>query len=231
MISFFVDQSSTYAADVDFVWDLVFWMTNLWALACFACFFYFIIKFRKRDGVKAQYITGEEKEQKKWINIPHALVLVCDVFIIVAAVQVWYAVKQDLPEPDTTIRVVAQQWAWTFQHPGKDNKLDTDDDIRTNDILKISVNKTYHVKLESLDVMHDFSVPVFRFKQDIIPGRVITQWFKAIKTGQHDIQCAEMCGIGHGIMSARIHIQTEKEHLAWINANSKQNTIAAAVAN
>ena len=78
--------------------------------------------------------------------------------------------------------------------------------------------------------MHDFSVPSFRLKQDLIPGRVITQWFKPTKTGEHDIQCAEMCGIGHGIMSARIHIQSAAAHTAWINANSKPTAIAATVA-
>ena len=140
MISLLVDQASTYASEVDFVWDLVFWLTNFWAAACFACFFYFLFKFRKREGVRGQYITGEEKEQKKWVSIPHALVLICDVAIIIAAVGL-VPRKQDLPK-DTTIRVVAQQWAWTFQHPGKDNKLDTEDDIRTNDILKVAVGKS-----------------------------------------------------------------------------------------
>jgi len=69
--------------------------------------------------------------------------------------------------------------------------------------------------------MHDFSVPVFRLKQDAIPGREITGWFKATKTGEYDIQCAEMCGIGHGIMDGRIVIRDAAGHAAWIKANTK----------
>jgi cytochrome c oxidase subunit 2 len=155
----------------------------------------------------------------KWIAYPHHLVLLCDVLVIVAAVRVWYNVKQDLPPADTTVRVIGQQWAWTFVHPGPDNVLDTDDDIALNDELRLEVNRTYHYMLESRDVLHSFSVPVFRLKQDAIPGRVITGWFEPIKTGTFDIQCAEMCGIGHGLMPARVVIESADGHASWMQSH------------
>ena len=154
------------------------------------------------------------------MTIPHALVLVCDVFIIIGSVRVWYNVKQQLPEADSTIRVIGQQWAWTFQHPGPDNTLDTSDDIYTVDELHVEVEKTYHFRLESRDVLHSFSVPVFRVKQDAVPGRAITGWFRPTRTGEHDVQCAEICGIGHGVMAARIHIEDAATHAEWIAENS-----------
>ncbi len=86
--------------------------------------------------------------------------------------------------------------------------------------LHVEVDKTYHYKLESTDVLHSFSVPVFRLKQDAIPGRVITGWFKPIQAGEWDIQCAEICGIGHGLMGARIHIETPAQHAAWLMQES-----------
>ncbi len=98
--------------------------------------------------------------------------------------------------------------------------LGTDDDIKTVDELHIEVGKAYHYKLEARDVLHSFSVPVFRLKQDAIPGRVITGWFEATGIGQHDIQCAEICGIGHGVMVARIFIESPEQHAAWIQQNS-----------
>jgi cytochrome c oxidase subunit 2 len=70
--------------------------------------------------------------------------------------------------------------------------------------------------MRSRDVLHDFSVPVFRLKQDIIPGREITAWFEPTVAGTFDIQCAEMCGIGHGIMGARIFVETPEQHAAWL---------------
>jgi cytochrome c oxidase subunit 2 len=211
---------STYAADIDSVILLVAVLVGFWFFAAEGVFFWLIWRFRARPGVKSEYLEGHEKHVKKWVTNPHYLILVCDIFIIVAAVRVWYDVKQRLPQADSTIRVIGQQWAWTFQHPGPDNELDTDDDIFTVDDLHVEVERTYHFILESRDVLHSFSVPVFRIKQDAIPGRAITGWFQATGTGEYDLQCAEICGIGHGVMAARIHIEDPDQHQAWIESAS-----------
>jgi cytochrome c oxidase subunit 2 len=225
MIDRYIDQVSTYAADIDNLVLLVGVLVGFWFILVEVVFFGLIVAFRERPGVKAQYITGEEKHEKRWVGIPHELVLVCDVVIIIAAVRVWVTVKQNQPPAQETVRVIGQQWAWSFVHPGPDGKLDTADDIKTVDELHIKVNTTYHFKLESRDVLHSFSVPVFRLKQDAIPGRVITGWFKATKLGVHDIQCAEICGIGHGLMPARIVIQSKADYDAW--ASSLAPAVAA----
>ncbi|MBT8487659.1 MAG: cytochrome c oxidase subunit II [Gemmatimonadetes bacterium] len=220
----FLIQASTYAGSIDGVIMLIALLVGFWFLLAEGIFFWLIWKFRARPGEKSQYLTGKEKHVKRWITIPHALVLLCDVFIIIASVRVWYDVKQQLPEADSTIRVIGQQWAWTFQHPGIDNELDTDDDIYTVGDLHVEVEKTYHFQLQSRDVLHSFSVPVFRLKQDAIPGRSITGWFQATETGDHDVQCAEICGIGHGIMAARIHIEDAQTHAQWIADASAATT-------
>jgi cytochrome c oxidase subunit 2 len=230
MIEYFLPAASTFAADIDFVFDLVFWIVGFWFLLALGLFLWLIVRFRKRDGTPAQYITGELKSQKRFITIPHFFVLLCDVVIIVFAVKVWYTVKQALPTDDRqqTVRVIAQQWAWTFVHPGPDGQLDTADDIKKVNELHVEVNRLYHFQLTSLDVLHSFSVPVFRLKQDAIPGRVITGWFEPTMTGEFDVQCVEICGIGHGYMPARIHIETPEQHTAWNQQNS--TTAVAAVA-
>jgi cytochrome c oxidase subunit 2 len=222
-----VPAASTYAGQIDFVFSLIFWIIAFWFVLTEGVFIYFILRFRKRDGVRGQYITGEHKGEKNWVTYPHMAVLVFDVVIIVAAVRVWYHVKQELPPAQQTVRVVAQQWAWSFVHPGPDAKLDTADDIATVDELHVKVGTLYHFKLEARDVLHSFSVPVFRLKQDAIPGRVITGWFEATKTGTFDIQCAEICGIGHGIMGARIHIETPEQHTAWMATHSTPVSVAS----
>ena len=226
MIERYVDAVSTYAQDIDNLILLIGVIVGFWFLLAEAVFFWLIVKFREKEGQKALYIDGTDKKHKRFISIPHALILVCDVIIIVGAVRVWINVKQDLPEPDETVRVISQQWAWSFQHPGADGKLDTADDVRTVDELHIKEGVLYHYELASRDVLHSFSVPVFRLKQDAIPGRIIKGWFKATKTGTHDIQCAEMCGIGHGIMAAKIVIETPEQHRAWLE--SKGSVLAAA---
>jgi cytochrome c oxidase subunit 2 len=214
-------QASTFAASIDGVIILVGIMTTFWLLVAEGFFFWLIWKFRARPGARSQYVQGDEKHVKRFINVPHIAILICDVFIIVAAMRVWYNVKQRLPEADATVRVIGQQWAWVFQYPGTDRQLDTPDDFYTTDSLFVEVDKNYHFQLRSRDVIHDFSVPVFRLKQDAIPGRTITGWFNATKPGVYDIQCAEICGIGHGMMAARIHVQDASTHAAWVASHAQ----------
>lgn len=229
MIEYYLPAASTFAKDVDNLFDLIFWFVGFWFVLAQGAFFYLLFKFRARDGVKGQYVTGELKHEKRWITIPHMLVLVCDIFIIYGAVRVWYDVKQDLPPAQETVRIIGQQWAWTFVHPGPDGQLDTADDISKINELHLREGTLYHYKLESTDVLHNFSVPVFRLKQDAIPGRVITGWFQPTMTGEYDVQCAEICGIGHGLMGARVHIETAEEHAAWVAENSSVSIAANAI--
>jgi len=221
-------SASTYSGDID---QLILWVTLLtgfWFVAAEGMFFWLLWRFRARDGVKSQYITGKEPHLKKWINIPHTIILVFDVVIIILAVRVWVKVKQTMPPSDDVVRIVSQQWTWAFQTSGADGKLDTADDVWTSDTLHVEVNKTYHFMLESKDVIHSFFVPVFRLKQDSIPGRTISGWFRPTKTGTYDILCAEICGIGHGVMGGRIVIESPEQHAAWVSQHSVAAGAAAA---
>jgi cytochrome c oxidase subunit 2 len=227
MIESLIPAVSTFAVDIDSVFTLIFILVGFWFVLTEGVFLWLILRFRKRDGVRAEYITGELKTEKRWISIPHLLVLVCDVFILVGAVRVWYNVKQELPPAQETVRVIGQQWAWSFEHPGPDGLLGTADDIRTVDELHVEVNKLYHFELSSRDVIHSFSVPAFRLKQDAIPGRTIIGWFQPTQTGTFDIQCAKLCGVGHALMPGRIVIETPEQHAAWVTQHSPV-TLAAA---
>ena len=221
-----VPEASTYARDLDLLFDLIFALVGFWFLASLFTFFWLCWRFRRREGQPAEYYDGSEWKLKRWVTYPHLLVLFCDVFIIVGAVKVWYDIKQYLPPAEQTVRVIAQQWAWTFVHPGADGQIDTADDIATLDELHLVVGTKYHFKLESRDVLHSFSIPAFRLKQDAVPGRVVTGWFEPTKTGTYDLQCVEICGIGHGLMGAKIVIETPEAHAAWV-AQHSQVAIAA----
>ncbi len=218
MIEYLRIAASSFATDVDFLIILVTIISGFGLIVAEAILFYFIFRYTAKKQPRALYITGDEKHQKKWITIPHKVVLLADIVIIFFAVKVWYHIKQELPQADETIRIIGQQWSWRFVHPGPDKVLGTDDDIELVDELHVQVNKTYHFKLETMDVLHNFSVPVFRLKQDAVPGRVITGWFKPTRTGTFDIQCSEMCGIGHGIMNGRIYVQSEEEYNLWLQS-------------
>jgi len=219
-----ITQASSFASEIDSLIILIAVLVGFWLIIVEALLFYMLVRFRKKNNLKAAYITGEDHKHNKWIHWAHYAVILCDIIVIFFAVKAWYNVKQQLPVADETIRIEGQQWNWKFTLPGPDGELDTPDDIRTVDHLYVQVNRTYHFKLRSNDVMHSFSVPVFRLKQDAVPGREITGWFKPTKTGKYDIQCAEMCGIGHGIMNGVIHIQSPLEHQTWLQQNKADLT-------
>jgi cytochrome c oxidase subunit 2 len=76
-------------------------------------------------------------------------------------------------------------------------------------------------------VLHSFSVPAMRLKQDAVPGRVIKGWMDANAAGVYEIQCAEICGIGHGLMPGKLHVEDAAQHTAWMQAHAPVARIAA----
>jgi cytochrome c oxidase subunit 2 len=220
MISKYVESASSFAGDIDHLIWLIAAIVGFWFLLAEGIFFYFIFRYTAQEGVRGQYVAGEDPKEKRWVAIPHYLTLAFDVWIMIAALSVWQEVKQTMPQADETVRVIAQQWAWTFVHPGADGKLDTADDIKTIDELHVEKGKTYHFELQSRDVLHSFSIPVFRLKQDIIPGRTVRGWFKPTQTGSFLIQCTEICGIGHALMPAQAIVANREDHAAWVISQS-----------
>jgi cytochrome c oxidase subunit 2 len=227
MISWYVTQASSYATEVDSLILQIALIVGAFFLAAEFVLFWLIVKFRARPGVKARYITGEKKTEAKWVSYPHYLVLVFDIIIVAAALRVWFDVKIDLPPAEERVRIIAQQWAWTFVHAGPDGVLDTSDDIRTVNVLNLQVNRLYHFELHSKDTLHSFSVPAFRLKQDAVPGRAIVGWFRPTVTGEFDVQCAELCGIGHGLMPARVRIRSAAAQAAWMEDAPRMPQLAA----
>ena len=230
MISWLVPAASSFATDIDNLVLLIGIIVGVWFIAAELIFFGLIVKFRAREGVRGQYVAGEQKSEKRWVSIPHYAVLAFDIVIVVAALRVWNHVKVEQPATDEQVRIISQQWSWTFVHAGPDGRLDTGDDIRTVDDLNLQRDRIYRFELHSRDVLHSFSVPAFRLKQDAVPGRAILGWFRPTVTGDFDIQCAEICGVGHGLMPGRVHVRTREDHAAWMaTAISSGAAFAAAM--
>ncbi|MBI2186123.1 MAG: cytochrome C oxidase subunit II [Acidobacteria bacterium] len=230
MISWLLPQASTFASTIDGLVLLIAVIVGFWLIVAEVVLFGFIFKFRARDGIRGQYVSGEDKSQKQWVSYPHYAVVVFDIIIIAAALRVWNEVKVEVPPADEQIRIIAQQWSWTFVHAGPDGKLDTRDDIRTVDDMYVQRDRVYTFELHARDVVHSFSVPAFRLKQDAVPGRAIRGWFKPTLEGTFDIQCAEMCGMGHGLMAGRVHIGSAAQYAAWMTNLTKIGAAGTAMA-
>lgn len=207
----FPDNVSTYGHEI----DEVFYITFIFAsIAFFISIMALLIPlFRKRE--KAHYFTGEKWKHHKWIAIPVALLAVADLMILFTEQSTWMKVEFQTPEKEVHVGIIGRQWNWIFVYPGQDNKLYTSDDVvvdEQNSELHVPVNKKIVFDLRAKDVLHCFSAPVLRLKQDAIPGRTITRWFEATKPGKYEMQCAEICGLLHSKMRNFLVVEDEESY-------------------
>jgi cytochrome c oxidase subunit 2 len=224
-----------YAIDNIIVWMHWFMIALFvgWGLFMLAA----LIKFRARPGHAANY-HGVESHLSTYFEAAIAVVEV--VFLVFLSIPVWAEIKTDVPKPeeaDVNVRVVGEQFAWNIHYPGPDGKFGkTDvslvdgsnplgidrkdaaakDDITTINQFHFPVNKKVLVNLTSKDVIHSFGLPVMRVKQDAIPGMTVPVWFEAKETGQFEIACAQLCGLGHYRMKGFFSVDTPEKYDAWL---------------
>jgi len=105
------------------------------------------------------------------------------------------------------INVTGKQWMWKVQHPGGQREIDE---------LHVPAWRPVKLVMTSQDVIHDFSIPAFRVKQDVLPGSYVTQWFTATKPGEYHLFCAEYCGTMHSGMVGRVVVMPPAEYDAWL---------------
>jgi len=233
---------STHGARIDNIINLMHWFMLVLFIGWSAFLIYTLVKFRARPGVAADY-AGVQTHATTYIE---AAVVVFEVFLLVGlSIPVWADLKVDPPTPgeaDVQIRVVGEQFAWNFHYPGPDGKFsktdvslvgaenplglvpgdaDGADDITTINQLHFPVGKKILVNLTSKDVIHSFWLPTMRVKQDAIPGMTVPMWFEAKDTGQFEIACAQLCGLGHYRMKGFFTVETEEEYAAWLKEQAE----------
>jgi cytochrome c oxidase subunit 2 len=216
MQKWFPENVSTFGADVDGIFWLIFYITTVWFFITEGLIVYFIFRYRRRPGQKAVYAAGDTWPQLAWVLAPLALVIVLDLIIDLRGADVWAKVKLQRPPTDFVVHAVGKQFNWEFIYPGADGKFGSDDDLITDNELHVPVGKPIHVVLKSKDVIHSFFLPHFRLKQDAMPGREIPLWFEATKIGQYEIPCAELCGFGHSGMKGLLVVHTAEEFHQWL---------------
>jgi cytochrome c oxidase subunit 2 len=215
--AWFPANVSTYGGQIDHVIDLIFMIVAIWFVLAQGTIIYFAIRYRRKPGVKAQYVQGDNLKQGAWILVPALLVLVCDLSIDAAGGRAWETVKGSLPPPDMAIQVTGKQFAWLFTYPAADGRFDTGKNLTENS-LHVPVGRVVHVVLQSDDVIHDFFVPELRLKQDIVPGRKITAWFEVTKAGTYEIACSQLCGPAHFGMKAQLVAESPADYQAWLKS-------------
>src|SRR6202050_665649 len=201
------EQASTMAAHVDALYIFLLIVTGMMSLLVFVCLIFFAARFRHRPGVPAEQIEGSTALEITWSAIP---------FLIFMVIFAWGAIvffKERTPPADATeVYVVAKQWMWKVEHAEGQREINE---------LHVPVGRDVKLIMTSQDVIHSFYIPAFRLKQDVLPGRYTTLWFRATKPGTYHLFCAEYCGTQHSGMVGSIVVQEAAQYEAWMNYNQK----------
>jgi cytochrome c oxidase subunit II len=216
------ESISSFGAAIDDHIRLIYWITGIAFVIAQFVLFYALVRFRKRRGERAAWLPADTWRTNAWVLVPALVVLVFDLWIEADSAKVWAHVKEDIPDkPDLLVRITAQQFSWSFEYAGPDQKLGTADDIVTSE-LKVPLGKVVRFQLESADVLHSFYVPQLRLKQDAVPGRSIPGWFSATTEGSYEIACAELCGPVHGYMKNTLQVVSPAAFDSWLRQQEGQ---------
>ena len=230
-------QASAHAAEIDQMIALLHWLMAILLVGWGIFFIYTLIRFRQSKNPKADYV-GVTSHRSSYVEI--AVVVVEAVLLIGFAIPVWAVRVSDFPaeEDATVVHVIARQFEWHIVYPGADGRFgrrsndlitptnnigldrsdpDGADDIYTVNQLNLPVDKPVLVYLSTLDVIHSFGLSSMRVKQDAMPGMEIPVWWVPTVTGEYEINCSQLCGLGHYRMRGFMNIQTEAEFQSWLD--------------
>lgn len=194
---------------------------------------YSVIRYRHRHGTRAQY-EPENKKLEWWLTIGTSVGIVA---MLAPGLNVW-ADFVTVPDDAATVEVLGQQWTWSYRFPGQDGQLGTtdardvtvdnpfgmnpddpkgqDDVLISSPELHLPVNKPVQLRLRSNDVLHQFAVPQFRVKMDVVPGMVTHFWLTPTRTGPFDALCEQLCGTAHFVMRGRVFVDEAADFETWL---------------
>jgi cytochrome c oxidase subunit 2 len=235
----FTPLASNWGA-MDMTIMITFWVTGVVFIAVNLFLAYCVLKFRHQPGRTAAY----EPENNKLETVLTVITSI-GVFAMLAPGLIVYYQFVNVPDDAVVFEAVGHQWQWSYRLPGEDMALgkadnrnitidnplgvDPEDPWGQDDIIVIGepahilLDQPIKFNLRSKDVLHDFYVPQFRAKMDVVPGLVSYFWMTPTRTGTFEVMCAELCGVGHYNMRSHIVVDTQEDYDAWL---SGQKTFA-----
>ena len=226
--------------------NLTFWVTGAVFVAVNLFMAYAIVRYRHRKGTERRSEYEPEYKKLEWWLI--ALTSVGVIAMLAPGLVVW-AKFVTVPADATVVEALGQQWSWSYRLPGEDGVLgaidaslvgpgnpfgmDANDPRGQDDVLvpgpelHLPLDKPVKVLLRSKDVLHDFTVPQFRVKMDMVPGMVTYLWLTPTKAGAYEILCEELCGLGHFAMRGRVVVDEADAYQSWLANQPTYASIAA----
>jgi cytochrome c oxidase subunit II len=211
----FPEQASTMAPRVDQLYFFLLGVSVFFATLILILIIAFAIKYRRRSNdEQPRPISGNLGLEILWTVVPLSLTLVMFVWGARLFFITFYP-----PSDALEINVVAKQWMWKVQHAEGRSEIDE---------LHIPTGRPIKLIMTSQDVIHDFFVPAFRVKNDVLPGRYTTLWFEATKPGAYRLFCSQYCGTQHSGMIGHIIALEPAEFQAWLSGGATVVSMATA---
>lgn len=212
-LPFLPDQASTVAWKVDLLYLFLVAITIFFTGLVAAMVLTFSIKYRKEKNPVATQIEGSVPLEIMWSVIPLGISMV---------IYVWAAILyfdlQRAPKQSMEIYVVGKQWMWKVQHPSGPREINQ---------LHVPIGENVRLTMISQDVLHSFSIPEFRVKHEVLPGRYTQLWFNANKTGTFHLFCTQYCGTKHSGMIGQVIVMEPALYQAWLSGGSGEGSLAS----
>jgi cytochrome c oxidase subunit 2 len=174
--------------------------------------FYFSLRYRRDKHPVAIQVEGSTILEATWTIIPLALFLV----VFVWGGLLYFRIYN--PPPNAmNIYVVGKQWMWKAEHPGGQHEINA---------LHVPVGQPVQLTMISQDVFHSFSIPDFRVKREVIPGRYSTVWFQATDPGTYHIFCTQYCGTLHSGMIGEVTAMSPTDYKKWLDQSNSGMSLA-----
>ncbi len=196
------DRASTIAGQVDALYIYLVLVSAVMTLLIFVAVAVLAIKYRRRPGIAPHPIEGSPILETAWSVIPFGVMIT---FFIWGAV-IFFR-ERTPPTNATEVYVVAKQWMWKLEHMEGQREINE---------LHVPVGQNVKLIMTSQDVIHSFFIPAFRLKQDVVPGRYSTLWFKATTPGTYHLFCAEYCGTSHSGMIGNVVVMEPQDYTQWM---------------
>jgi cytochrome c oxidase subunit 2 len=208
----FPREASTMAPWADALYFFLIGMTLTGLLLVGALVFGFSIRYRKSRNPVATQVEGSTLLEATWTIIPLAIFLVTFVWGALLYFRIY-----NPPANAMNIYVVGKQWMWKAEHPGGQHEINA---------LHVPIGRPVQLTMISMDVFHSFSIPDFRVKREVIPGRYSTVWFQATEAGTYHLFCTQYCGTKHSGMIGEITAMTPEDYQRWTQESTSGASLA-----
>ena len=208
----FPAEASTIAPYADALYFFLLAITVVGLVLVGVLVFGFSIRYRKSRSPVATQVEGSTLLEATWTIIPLALLMVTWIWGALLYFRIY-----NPPTNAMNIYVVGKQWMWKAEHEGGQHEINA---------LHVPTGRPVQLTLISQDVFHSFSVPDFRIKREVIPGRYSTVWFQATTPGTYHIFCTQYCGTNHSAMIGEVTVLSPADYEKWTQESTSGTSLA-----